>query len=467
MSRKPHARARIDNSLTDLIAAVRVAATGGSQLSGYDTIGFSNNYALITMNRIILTYLYSGNGIFQTAVQLPIQDALAKGIKLESGEMAPEDIDAVLDWFEDHKVWQTIEDYWSWVRVYGGAGIAINTPEDPEKPLNLRRLKGAPIEFYDVDRWQLSATSLPHEALADADDMSMAEFLYLNGQKIHQSRLILGMGKKAPSYVRRQLRGWGMSEAERMIRDLNNYLKTGDVLYEILDESKLDIYKIDGLANKLLTTGGTAAISKRIQAANEVKSYVNALILDTKEEYEQKSLTFAGLADVMRENRIGVASALRMPMTKLFGLSASGFSTGEADVDNYNEMIESEIRAKLKPTIRRMIEIACANLWGYVPTFRFSFPSLKVLPALDAEQIKASATTRILSLHDRGLPWPTVGQMLAKEEIITAEEAKEFTTNPIPPGGQDTVMPPENNAISVFKAARDAISNAARKLAGK
>ena len=55
MSQKKHIRDRIDNSLTDLIAAVRVSATGGSQLSGYDTIGFSNNYALITMNRIILT----------------------------------------------------------------------------------------------------------------------------------------------------------------------------------------------------------------------------------------------------------------------------------------------------------------------------------------------------------------------------------------------------------------------------
>ena len=124
--------------------------------------------------------------------------------------------------------------------------------------------------------------------------MSTAEFLFLNGQEdprlpVHRPYLEAVPSVYSPAAAR-----LGMSEAERMLRDLNNYLKTGDVLYEILDESKLDIYKIKDLANKLLTAGGTSQITKRIQAANEVKNYVNALILDTEEEYEQKSLTFAG-----------------------------------------------------------------------------------------------------------------------------------------------------------------------------
>jgi uncharacterized protein len=468
MSKRKHTRDRIDNSYTDLIAAVKVAATGGSQLSGYNTTAFSNNYALITLNRIILTYLYSGNGLFQTAVQLPIQDALAKGIKIESGEMAQEDIDQILDWFDDHGVWQLLEDYWTWVRVYGGGAIILNNDTDPDTPLNMRRLKNAPIEFYDIDRWQLSVTTAPAVMFDNYDDMTAADILYLNGQPVHSSRCIIGTGKRAPSYIRRQLRGWGMSEAERMLRDLNNYLKTGDVLYEILDESKIDVYKIEGLANHLLTAGGVQSVTRRIQAANEVKNYVNALILDSKEEYEQKTLTFAGLADVMRENRIGVASALRMPMTKLFGLSASGFSTGESDTDNYNEMVESEIRSKIKPSISRMVEIACYNLWGYCPSFRLSFPSLKVISQSDHETIKASATSRILALYDRGLiTSPQAGELLAKDEVIDSEIAQTFSANPMPPNGAESVAPIDGESVNVFKKAGQAIGNAARKIKRK
>ena len=95
---------------------------------------------------------------------------------------------------------------------------------------------------------------------------------YVNGVPIHASRAILGKGKQAPVYIRRQLFGWGMSEAERMLRDLNNYIKTQDVLYEILDESKIDVYHIVGLANKLATTNGASIIKNRVQAANQIKN---------------------------------------------------------------------------------------------------------------------------------------------------------------------------------------------------
>jgi hypothetical protein len=345
----------------------------------------------------------------------------------------------------------------------------VNCDQDPEKPLNFRRLKGAPIEFYDVDRWELSITGSGAHDYLSFDDMTKSDEMYLNGQKLDRSHLIMMTGKRAPSYVRRQLRGWGMSEAERMLRDLNNYLKTQDVLYEILDESKLDIYKIEGLANKLLTAGGTASIQNRIKAVNEIKNYVNALILDQKDEYEQKTLTFAGLAEVMRENRIGVASAFRMPLTKLFGISASGFSTGEEDLDNYNQMVESEIQTSLRPAIRDLIKIACANLFGYVPEFRFSFPPLKVLPEVDREQINESKINRLMALYDRGLiiDGRKIADELAKDEVISAELAAAFQVKAIPPNGSESVAPAQTQGISVFKKAQDGLKAAVEKVTGK
>lgn len=459
MTQKKHRRAALLNSGAEMVGLLAASSvTGGSSLSGYGTTSFSNNYSLITLNRIVLTYLYAGNGLFQTAVQLPIQDGLSKRIIIESAQISPEEIDEVMDWLEEKNVWQYLEDAKSWERVFGGGGIVLNTDQDPEKPLNLRRLKNAPIEFYDFDRWQISAKASNFDEYLGYDDMTKAEKVFFNGQGIDSSRVIFMIGKKAPSYIRQQLRGWGMSEGERMLRDLNNYLKTQDVLYEILDESKIDVYKIEGLANKLLTSGGTHSIAARIKAANEVKSYVNALVLDAKEEYEQKTLTFAGLADVMRENRIGVASSLRMPMTKLFGLSASGFSTGESDMDNYNEMVASNIQSPLRPAIRRCIELACANLWGYVPEFRFKFPPLKVIPALEAEQIKASEVNRVCMLFDRGLvtDGKAIGDELAKGETISADLASKFQTAPVPPG--DSVEPvTENKGVEVFKALKNSL----------
>lgn len=468
MSKPKHVSRQIDNSLTDLVSMLGVAqATGGSQLSGYGSIGYADNYNLITRNWIMLTYLFSGNGLFQTAVQLPVQDALAKRIKLELPAGSPEDVDAVLDWFEEHGVWQHLENFWSWVRVYGGGALVVNTDQDPEQPLNYRRLKGAPIEFYDMDRWQISARNFDAMDPLLCYDISNADQLYVNGVKMHASRAILGKGKQAPVYIRRQLFGWGMSEAERMLRDLNNYIKTQDVLYEILDESKIDVYHIQGLANKLATVGGSAIIRNRIQAANEIKNYVNALVLDKEEDFEQKTLTFSGLSEVMAENRIGIASALRMPMTKLFGLSASGFSTGESDTDNYNQMVESEIQAKMRPAIRECIKIACANIWGNVPEFRFTFPPLKVLPEIDAQTIRESKINSLCALHDRGLiaSGKAIGVELAKDEVISSELAAAFVDAPIPPAGD--AMPVQNDKVSIFRAAKQNAAAMVLRITGR
>lgn len=433
-------RDRIDNSLTELTLGLKAYATGGSQLSGLGTLAYSNNYGLLTQQRIMLTYMYSGNGIFQTAIHVPIQDALGKGIVIESGELTPEDIDSILDWMEEKLAWGAIEQGYAWSRLYGGGGVIINTPDEKtDKPLRLK--ENTPIEFLDFDRWMING---------NPDD----EVVTLNGVKIHRSRIIFMKGKPAPNHIRQQLQGWGMSEGERMIRDLNNYLKTGDVLYEILDESKIDIYKIKDFANRLMTKGGTSSIQKRIQLANEIKSYVNALVLDAEESFEQKTLAFSGLAEVMRENRINVASAIRFPMTKLFGLSASGFSTGEEDQDNYNDMVESDVRRPLRPAIRQMIEWACLDLFGYIPSFRFKWPPLKVVKEGEAETIKASATSRIIQLYDRGLIGPAdVAKELKGSDVIAADT--KIIDNPIPPTPAGTPenepAPGQENPISVYR----------------
>lgn len=432
-------RKRIDNSLTELAAGLKVASllTGGSTLSSYGTIGYSNNYSLLTYNRIVLTYLYCGNGIFQTAIQLPVQDAISRGMEIQSGEMDSDDIKKVMDWWEENELWNVVLDAKTWARLYGGGGVIINSNQDPETPLNIRELQNSPVDFYDADRWQIDVQTLPRGA--NNFEYTVPEYYYFNGVKIHNSRVIRQVGKRAPSYIRRNLRGWGLSDGERMIRDLNLYMKTQDVLFEILDESKIDVYKVKGFANKLATAGGTETIKTRVMLANQIKNYVNALVMDSEEEFEQKSMAFSGLAEVMRENRIGVAAALRMPVTKLFGLSASGFNTGESDLENYNKMVESEVRRGLKPLIRAMVNIGMIKQFGYIPSYDITFPPLRLLSSVEEEQEKTSHQNRLLQMYDRGLiDSEEIGEAAAKSKLIEVETKAEkglLPPQPEPPAG--------------------------------
>ena len=469
MSRRhpvPRDTTRRDNAfgagLGDLVTMVQAGSllTGGSQLSAYNTVAHDNNYSLISLNRIVLTYLYTSNGLFQTALQLPVQDAISKGIEIESDQMSASDIDAILEFWDDNGIWDTILNAATWARLYGGGGIVINTNQDPETPLRLRGIGRSPLELYDVERWQLDS-NFPYTEEFECQG-KQGEFMYLLGKKIHESRFILMKGKRAPSYVRRQLRGWGMSEGERMIRELNLYLKTQDVLYEILDESKIDVYHIKGLAQKLMTSAGTMQIAQRVQLANQLKSYVSALMLDDGEDFEQKTMAFSGLAEVTRENRIGIAAALSMPVTKLFGMSASGFSSGEEDLESYNQMVESEIRRPLNRTIKGLFDLTFAYLFDYIPKYRFKWPTMRVLTETEHQQVLDAENNRILSWYDRGLMTSQIAEDEAKKKGIFTSDIK-VPLNPVPPNGPESVSPPTAAIPTVTKANGKAPKNAPAK----
>ena len=143
---------------------------------------------------------------------------------------------------------------------------------------------------------------------------------------------------------------------------------------------------------------------KRVRLANSMKSYLNALILDRNDEFQQKQLTFNGLSEILNQIRQGVAADLKMPMTKLFGVSSAGFNSGEDDIENYNSMIESEIRARIKYGVVQVLEICCQKLFGFVPEdLMIEFKPLRILSAEQEENMKNSRFNRLIQARANNL----------------------------------------------------------------
>jgi len=377
----------LKNAIGDLVPAQAYQTV---QLSNFETLLMNNRYTPLTQQRVLLAYLYQEHGIIQTAVDQPVQDALRGGLDITSGEMDNDDISELQKYLENNNILEIVGEAEIWKRLFGGAGIIINMEVDPAQPFKHEKTKK--LEFYACDRWELAAGQGPK-----------AELFNFYGTEIHQSRVIKFIGRKAPSFIRPQLQGWGMSEVERMVRDLNAYIKNKNLIFELLDESKIDVYKIKGFNTSLITGPGTAKIQKRMEVGNQLKNYQNAIVMDVNDEYEQKTLTYSGLAEMIKENRIGIASALKMPMTKLFGLSAAGFNSGEDDIENYNSMIESEIRSKLRQPLRIILSLCCVQLFGYIPELDFEFKPLRMMSEREEEEINTSRHNRLLTLYDRGL----------------------------------------------------------------
>lgn len=414
----------IRNSLTTLVQSAGMQ----SNLTSLNPVLQNNIYYPLTVNWTILTYMYKTHGVIQTAIDMPVLDALRGGLDIRSGELDKDDIKELNDKIEETDLFTIVQEAETWARLYGGAGIIINTEQDPSTPFKESQLKGR-VEFYACNRWELVTSTgwkpdLPNTFQGNVPAFSKVndEYFYFYGNKIHKSRVITLTGKNAPYIIRWQLAGWGMSEVERMLEDFNSYIRTKEVTYELLEEAKIDVYRIKDLAASLATSVGTQKIEQRIALTNRLKNFNRALVMDMQDEYQQKQLTFSGLAEVMKENRINIASALRMPMTKLFGLSAQGFASGEDDIENYNAMVESEVRNKLRKPLRKLLRLLCLQLFQLDINVDFDFKPLRVMSTQDEEQVKTSKQARYATLYDRGLlSSQEMGEILEHENLLPIE----------------------------------------------
>ncbi len=425
-------RLEIQNGLSNLVTG----AQSQTALTSFIPALQNNIYAPLTINFTLLMYMYKTHGTLQTAIDMPVLDALRGGLELESKDLDADDLDELELYLEEKGVLDRVGDAMIWARLFGGGAIVINAG-DYEVPLAETDLQpGSMVEFYDASRWELgSENRIPKSGFYD-----------FYGKRLHGSRVLTMNGKRAPYQIRWQLAGWGMSEIEKMLEDFNIYIRNKNVIYELLEEAKVDVYRFQGFKAQLATAAGTNLVQRRVEMMNQLKNFNNALMLDKEDEYEQKQLTFSGLAAMMKEARIGIASALRMPMTKLFGLSASGFNSGEDDIENYNAMVESEVRQPMRRPLRKILKIVVRHKFGQELDIDFKYKPLRVLSALDEEVVKTSKQNRYQSLYDRRIiDSKELGQLLKKDDLVPIEtEASrgELEDHPAPANVTDDEIEP-------------------------
>lgn len=347
--------------------------------------------------RQMLSEAYVELGLVQTVVNVPVDDAFRGGVTVETKELTPEQLKQLQDKSERLEDVSKVSQGRKWCRLFGGAGVLILTDQDPETPLDMDAIgPGANLDFRAVDMWELYFDQQNTAGYNPAIQDEKYEWFSYYGTKVHKSRVIKMKGLDAPSFLRPRLRGWGFSVIEALVRSINQYLEGTGLIYELVDEAKIDVFGIKNLTNTLLSPTGTAQVAARIQLANKEKDFQHALVMDAEDTYEQKTLTFSGLADVMKEIRMQVASDLRMPITKLFGISAAGFNSGEDDIEIYNGMIESTIRSQAKIDVLRIMELRCQQMFGFIPSdLTVSFKPLRVLSLEQEEKVKDSQFNRL------------------------------------------------------------------------
>ena len=377
-------------------------------------IYYNANPYCLTLNPRPLSYAYKSIGFIQTAINQIVDDAFRNdGLIIESKTLEPDEVALLKQVMEDEGDIEAIKDCIRWGQLYGGGVLIANTEQNPELPIIEKQLKGKKLEFLATDRWYCPCMGVTPQN-SDYFILNKQQGLELNSKvdsiTIDKSRIGLFTGVVAPYDIRSLLGGWGMSIFEAIIPPLNQYLKSMGVALELLDEAKIDVIKVFDLANTLLSPGGENKVRKRMQIVAEGKNYKDIVVMDSQDDYQQKQINFGGLPEMIVQIQYLVCSALKRPYSKIFGKGSSGFSSGDDDLENYNTIVDAEIRTPARRLIKWVVDLRCQQLFGRaLPDFSPKWKPLRVMSEKDEADIKSKKLADLLQLLDR--------QVITKQQL--------------------------------------------------
>ena len=453
-SRKQFDNARKTNSVNNgLQEALNLpVAPNGEVINGsmVSRIFNSSILGLITMHWVALTNAYNKNSFLQTAVNQKVEDAFKNdGLIIDSKTLSTDELEQLRTTMEEEGDIEAIIDCIRWGRLYGGGCIIANTTQKSDEPLDKNKLKGQPLKFLATNRWQCTSQGQsPQTAekfiFTDAfaeNESQFQELAKYNNIEIHRSKVGIFTGGEAPYLTKTILQGWNASIFEGILEPIENLLGGFNVTLELLSEAKIDIFKISNLASVLMSPDGERQIRKRLQIATENKNYKSSLAMDTEDDYQQKQISFGGIPQLLEQLMYIFCGYLRYPVAKLFGKGASGFSSGDDDLENYNSTVESEVRIPARRLIHWVVNLRCLQLFGReLPDFKPKWKPLREMTEKDMAEVNSRKLADYIVLLEHQVMTPRqVAQKLTEDDYIlfSDEEINKISDEYAPDMEQD------------------------------
>lgn len=338
-----------------------------------------------------------GDWIARKIITVPPNDMTREGREWKADKADIEKIEAVE---QRHGTMRKLRDALEYARAYGGGALLLGYGDgNPEAPAPTNIGKDGLKYVLSLNRYELTPGKVIRDVLSPWH--GEPEYWQVSSEsrgyvRVHPSRVIAFQGNRR---LDRDVNGewWGDSVLESVYEAVRNAALANEGIASLIPEAKIDIIKIPNLSNNLQTQEYSNRLVTRFTLANQMKSLVNALVLDKEEEWEQKQLNFANLPETIREFMNIVSGAADIPATRLLGQSPGGLNaTGESDIRNYYDRIRADQNMDLRPALARLDDAIIASALGSRPAdIWYTFNSLwQQTPKEKAEtaKVKAEAT---------------------------------------------------------------------------
>lgn len=366
----------------------------------------------MTDNYALLNSLYRDNWVVQNVVGLMVDDMLREWYKLK-GSYTPEALDALSEVERGTRLRERINEGLRWGRLYGGAAglIMIDGQDDLSKPLDTDMIyPGSFKGLYILDRWQGITPNM--ELVFEGGDPIPESYSITDARghtvvNVHHSRVVRFTGRDLPFLERVAEMYWGESEVEALYKDVVAHDNVSANMAALTFQANINTMEVKGL-EQLFSIGSSQAQRRFwnvMQAQSVLRSNFGTQLVEQGNQIKNTQYTFTGLQEVYESMCLNLCGASHYPMTKLFGRSPAGMNaTGESDLKNYYDYVDSQREAKVRPVLQKLLPVLAMSAWGTVPDdLEVTFPPLWTPTATETAEIALKKAQAIRDTFQAGL----------------------------------------------------------------
>lgn len=367
-----------------------------------------------------LEALFANNDLAHTIVAKPVEDALRAWFTIEcdgDDEDEHEACEKVCEELRRLCARRLIEEGAVWGRLLGGGGLVIvaegagglDTELDDEAVTSVVQLVPWDRQDMVASSWNgdgsvRTYTWTPYPETGHTLQVPMT---------VHASRMLRFPGMLTTRRRKAQNEGWDLSVLQKVYEVLRSFDSMWASTDAMFADASQAVFKMRGLIESLAESDGEgrADVTVRLQFMDAMRSAVRAIMLDagntqTGEQAEEfqvvERATLGSLDKVMQNYMIRLATAARMPLTVLLGMSPAGMdATGEGDMILYYNNVDILRLKTLEPQIIRLVRIVARTVGVAEPEdLKIVWPELarpKPMDIATAEKMRIDSAVALVN----------------------------------------------------------------------
>lgn len=396
-------------------------------------------------------------------VNIPVDDAFRIPFRITG--LDPQDTDVLmLEWDRlggERQFRRALKQ----MRLLGGCAIYIGVADvattgakaqldAPLVPINVELLDGnkdAVRCLNVVDTNRIYRGDINSDPLNETYD-KVQEYK-IDGRPVSVSRLIVFDGD--PLFNRQNMNlfqayrvnpaGFGESVLAPLYDTLVRVTGTQEGAYHLVNMASVLLMAIKDFKTLAATKPGEEAIGKLASIINQINVYRGALIDGNGVEISQHSASFGSVPELLMSFLQILSAGSDIPATRFLGQAPGGLNaTGESDLENYYNVIDSWQRQMIRPRMMKVFEIIGVAKFGGArwakmrQKFDIDYPPLWNLKETDQAQLAEQWVEAMKTLKDMGLidAANIQKELKARNVFVSDVELKEaLTPKPVLDGG--------------------------------